>query len=287
MKQSIRVIQVFAEFTYWGRKMRNDTCKQNRVIDVLTSCLLEEASKRTVQEAIAGDRFCAVTLDDGTTGLANVCPEVCGQPSSIYDYTHAMPGSAVSNSLMSLRGCSPSAAGLAALNGLTNRAESYGRAEEDICQRGDLLDVLELQSADHVGMVGCFYPLVGPIEKRVAKLSIFERGSRLSDDLLSEEDAYSVLPKCSVALITATTVLNGTIDDLLAVCAGCREVVLLGPSTPLAPAVFSSLPYRVTLLSGVLVTDRERLFEAIAAGGGTRDFKGSIEKVNVPVPASV
>ncbi len=262
------------------------TGKQDRVIDVLTARLMDEASRRTIQKAVTGDRFCAVMLDDGTTGLANVCPEVCGQPSSNYDHSLPSPGTSVSSLLASLSNSGSSAFALAAVNALARRTELPGLSEQKRCLPGDLLDVIELRKNDHVGMVGCFYPLVEPIEERVARLSVFERGSRIGDDLLSEEQAYSVLPKCSVALITATTLLNGTIDELLAACAGCREVVLLGPSTPLAPVTFAGLPHRVTLLSGVLVTDSDRLFDVVADGGGTRDFKGCVEKVNVFVPVA-
>ena len=138
-------------------------------------------------------------------------------------------------------------------------------------------------------MVGCFSPLVEPIRRRVRRLSIFERGQRLTSDLLPENRAGELLPQCSVAIITATTLLNGTIDALLAAASSCREVVVLGPSTPLVPEVFAKLPRRATLLAGVLVNDAEELLRTIARGGGTRDFLTSAAKVNVrvapPAPA--
>jgi len=86
-------------------------------------------------------------------------------------------------------------------------------------------------------------------------------------------------------LITATTLINGTIDELLAAAKDCREVVLLGPSTPLVPEVFATMPHLVTLLAGVVVTDAEELLRTVAQGGGTRDFKTSAVKVNVRVNA--
>ena len=147
------------------------------------------------------------------------------------------------------------------------------------------MDALELRSDDHVGMVGCFSPLVESLRRRVGRLSIFERGCRLGPGLLPEDRATELLPQCSVALITATTLINGTIDSLLAAASNCREVVLLGPSTPLVPGVFAHPPHRVSLLAGVVATDADELMHAVARGASTHDFMTSVVKVNVKVPA--
>jgi len=177
----------------------------------------------------------------------------------------------------------PSAIGLAAANALANRPHQWSERKDAGITEGDLLDVLELKPDDQVGMIGCFSPLVEPIRRRVRRLLIFERGQRLTSELLPENQADELLPQCSVAIITATTLLNGTIDALLAAAADCREVVLLGPSTPLVPEVFTEAPRRVTLLAGVLVSKVEDLLRSVAEGGCTRDFLASVAKVNVRV----
>ena len=105
-------------------------------------------------------------------------------------------------------------------------------------------------------------------------------------ELLPEDQACELLPQCSVAIITATTLVNGTIDALLAATAGCREVVLLGPSTPLVPRVFADAPRRATWLAGILVTDAEGLFGAVARDASTREFMPHVAKVNVRVPSA-
>jgi uncharacterized protein (DUF4213/DUF364 family) len=104
--------------------------------------------------------------------------------------------------------------------------------------------------------------------------------------LFREDRDAELLPECSVALITAKSLLNGTIDALLLAAASCREVVLLGPSTPLVPEVFGKPHRGVSLLSGVVVADAEGLSRAVARGGGTRELKASVAKVNVRVRAT-
>ena len=87
------------------------------------------------------------------------------------------------------------------------------------------------------------------------------------------------LPGCQIALITSTSILNGTIDDLLCVTEGFREVVMLGPSTPLVPEVFQETP--VSCLSGVIVVRPMEILQIVSEGGGTRYFHNAVDKVNI------
>ncbi|MBU0640236.1 MAG: DUF364 domain-containing protein [Planctomycetes bacterium] len=254
------------------------------VVEMLSSHLMAVAGQRAIRQAVAGARFCAVTLDDGSTGVANLCPDVCGEPSRRASERSPRPGTPAADALATLASPTRSAVGLATANALANRLDRWsGRRDAGITE-GDLLEVLELRPDDQVGMIGCFSPLVEPIGRRVRRLLIFERGQRLTPELLPENQAHELLPQCSVAIITATTLLNGTIDALLAATVNCREVVLLGPSTPLVPRVFAKSPRQVTLLAGVVVTNVEELLRTVARDGGTRDFLPSVVKVNVRVP---
>ena len=268
------------------------------IVELLQSHLMDEARDRTILQAVAGGRFCAVMLDNGGVGVANLCPEECGVPSHHVADLLPRPGTSATDALAALRSPERSAVGLATANALANRfareaSESHGNAPGHDIRRwrqanigNNVLEVLGLRPDDHVGMVGCFCPLVEPIRRRVQRLSIFERGPRLTPDLLPEDRAAGVLPECAVALITATTIINGTIDGLLAAATNCREVVLLGPSTPLVPEVFDASSGRVALLAGAVVTNAKELLRTVSQDGGTRDFATSMAKVNVRVNTS-
>ena len=253
------------------------------MVEQLHSHLVDRARERTIRQAVVGARFCAIMLDDGGVGVANLCSDVCGKPSRRASDFLPRPATPAVNALATLAVSERSAVGLATANALVNRFWGDGAQQNGAVIGGDLLNALELESDDHVGMVGCFSPLVDPIRRRVRRLSIFERAPRLAPGLLDEDQAGELLPECSVALITATTLMNGTIDALLAAAAKCREIVLLGPSTPLVPGLFARMPRRASLLSGVVVTDAEELLRTVVRGGGTRDFKTSVAKVNVRV----
>jgi len=237
------------------------------------------AQERTIRQVVAGARFCAVVLDDGGTGVANLCPEVCGEPSRWVSDWLPQPRTAAADVLATLGSSARSALGLATANALASRPHRWDGQRNAAVISGDLLDRLELRPDDHVGMVGCFSPLVEAIRRRVERLSVFERGERVARGLLPERRAAELLPECSVALIIATTLLNGTIDALLVASANCREVVLLSPSTPLVPEVFAKSPRRASVLSGMVVADADELFRTVARGGGTRDFRTSVAQV--------
>lgn len=147
---------------------------------------------------------------------------------------------------------------------------------------GDILEIADLRPEDTVGMVGYFQPLVGPLQKRVSSLTIFEQDTGRNSKLLPENKALEIMPHCDVALITSTAIINGTIDNLLVAAQDCREVILLGASTPLVPKAFQDTP--VTLLSGVVVNDPEGILRVVSEGGGMRQFKGLIQKVNLRLP---
>ena len=84
-----------------------------------------------------------------------------------------------------------------------------------------------------------------------------------------------------MALITSTTIINDTVDELLEAARDCRELVLLGPSTPLIAEAFEGTA--VTWLSGITVDDADGLLRVVSEGGGTRFFRPFVTKWNIPL----
>lgn len=238
-----------------------------------------------------GSRYVAAMLEDGGVGLALGRPAVSPSPAcgaetrhrresepwtGDFERTpivaaHDFVGSGVRPySLVTSPAPAEAAAGLACVNALVNRDDPKQLS-------GDTLARVALRPADTVGMVGDFAPLVEPIRRKVRRLLVFEQ--RTGDDHLSGEDAYELLPGCDVVFMTASTIVNGTIDALLESVASCREVVLLGASTPLLAEAFAGLP--VTRLSGSVVMDGDAVFALAAEGGGRRKLSRYLKKVNV------
>jgi uncharacterized protein (DUF4213/DUF364 family) len=218
-------------------------------------------------ERVEVGRYSAVRLDDGGVGLAlnELSPAERQEMKSLV-------GRPASEILELLRSDSSGwrSLGLACANALFNRP---GKGEE----RGDVLDFMLVGREDRVGMVGCFRPIIDKLRSRCGELLVFEREDQREDFLLPAEKAYRLLPACRVAIITASALVNGTLDGLLEVCREVEQVALVGPSTALCPEVFRNTA--VKLLCGAMVTEPERVLERVAAGEGMPAFKGMVEKV--------
>jgi uncharacterized protein (DUF4213/DUF364 family) len=98
-------------------------------------------------------------------------------------------------------------------------------------------------------------------------------------EILSPEAKQRALRNCSVAIITATTLLNATFEETTGFLGTPRLVALMGPSTPLLPAIFQDTP--VTHLGGVAVHDPLRMLQIVSEGGGTPALRSCLQFVNL------
>ena len=240
--------------------------------------LLASAREARVADVRIGLGYTAVMLADDRLGVAYTFREEAKGCCTVFDALRPLVGRPASDVLHLLESPDPIAAGvgLACANALVNR-------DKDGLMDGDILDHLDLRSEDHVGMVGNFGPLVDKIQKRVCSLTVFERVAHPSGILRPKEEAEDALPRCHVALITATSIINHTIDRLLQAAGGCREVAVLGASTPLLPEAFAE--EQVTMLSGVVVEDPQEVLRIISEGGGMRLFSPHVRKVSLRASA--
>ena len=165
------------------------------------------------------------------------------------------------------------AVGLATFNAINSRIE---RQTNDV----EAISRLDIRETDHVVMVGHFAPVVSRIKKTGCRLDIID----LNPGKLSTIDQVSVpemLGQCDVAVITATSIINNTVDELLDSLQRSRAAILLGPSTPLCPEAFQES--RITQLSGSRVGDTENVKKIVSQGGGTMLMKKHLSFVNVNV----
>lgn len=236
----------------------------------------DAADKHFIQDIRIGLGYTAVMLDSGTVGLAYTPHRA--MPTGCSLFPNFMPQKNIPAkdllNLITSDNCIETAVGLAAANALVSvNLNNY--------TTGDVLEITQLDEADCVGMVGHFAPMVSSIRKKVSKLIIFEQIDQPKGDLIPSAEIKKQLPKCTVALITATSLINHSFDRILEAAGNCRKVVLLGASTPLIPDIFSETP--VTCLSGVIVTDAQELLRIVSFGGGMRMFKHCIKKINLKV----
>ncbi len=117
-----------------------------------------------------------------------------------------------------------------------------------------------------VALVGHF-PFVDWLRERVQALWVLELAPRPGD--LPASAAAEVIPQADLLAITSMTLLNRTFDGLMALRRPDAQVMLLGPSTPLAPLLFT---HGVDLLSGAIVEQIDPVLRGVSEGAGFRQL---------------
>ena len=125
--------------------------------------------------------------------------------------------------------------------------------------------------------VGCVGNEVG--ESNSNECVVFDEGKNEEAGITATDQEREKLPACSVVILSATSLLNGTFDDVLSMASGAREICVIGPSAPLLPDIFRERG--VTLLSGRRFTDADRLLRIVSEAGGTKCFGPVSVKVNI------
>lgn len=229
------------------------------------------AGQHTVRMAQVGLIYSAVQLDSEALGVAFTFPESRGCRDGEGGAGRPLAGSKASLLLEGLGGRDllSSTLGLAAANALLACEPPKPEAREG--------DILPLRDGDEVCLVGCFLPVLTSLQNRRISVTAVDQVPKPGS--LPAEEAEHLLPRSQVAIITATSLINGTLGRLLELCRGCREVALLGPSAPLLPEAFSGTP--VTCLSGIRVQEPDEVLRSIGEGHGFRVFKRFVRKLNI------
>ena len=139
---------------------------------------------------------------------------------------------------------------------------------------GELL--AELGAGKTVALVGSF-PFARALREQVGQLFVLDEMP--GDGEYPPEAAATLLPQAEVVAITGMTLLNRSLERLLALRRPDATVLILGPSTPLSPVLFA---YGVDILSGAVVQDVDAVLRLVSQGATFRQIRrsGSVRLVN-------
>lgn len=232
-----------------------------------------KGEKRIVEEVRFGLSYAGVRLDDNSMGLAALLLHELPPGCSVFPEAGQLAGARTASLLANLiekQNPLEKALGLATANAVLHPA--------DIKDERDSLSIMKLTPADRVAMVGLFTPMVPKVEASGAKLSIIERDpTRMA--VLDKKETDMILKECTVAIITATTLLNDTLEEILNSLGNPRHVAILGPSTPLCAEIFQGTP--ITHLGGAAIQDMNKVMQIISDGGGTPAMRPYLRFVNI------
>ena len=209
--------------------------------------------------------FCAVQLADGSTGVAYVLPGE-GQERSLAVDPVGLAGRDAIALAEGLGGSDPAerSLALAAINAVSRHLYDQARFSPDFATTS--FGSLELSPDDRLGMVGFFPPLVRRAREKGIPLLVLE----LKSELVQEAPGLTVtvdparLAECTQVVCTSTTLLNDSLDAVLAHSHGCREFILIGPSAGCVPDPLFARG--VTGIGGTWVADPSALLERMGRG---------------------
>lgn len=152
--------------------------------------------------------------------------------------------------------------GIAAINSLLN-------VDEKLAVDINAADVLaEEGRGRNVVLVGHF-PFISKVRQSVGKLWVIEQHP--TEDEYPAEAAIDLVPKAEIVAITASALINHTLDGLLSLCRPGATVMVLGPSTPLSPVLFE---HGATIISGTQVVDEARVLRTVGQGATFMQMEG-------------
>jgi uncharacterized protein len=120
----------------------------------------------------------------------------------------------------------------------------------------------------NVALVGHF-PFTPKLRSAVGQLWVIEQ--RPVEDDYPAEAAADLIPHADVVAITGSSLINHTLDGLLALCHPDALVIMLGPSTPLSPVLFA---HGVSILSCSRVVDEVAVLRTVGQGATFQQVEG-------------
>jgi uncharacterized protein (DUF4213/DUF364 family) len=255
-------------------------------IALIGTILGSELDEITVERVVVGLFFTGVKLSNGTTGASATpiksIPEAVCCPSSAM--AMPFPGKLAGRRAADLAREALSghgirrAVGIAAVNALADCCWQRRPHPDVELQRGvDAFDATDIRHGDNVVVVGAFVPFLKELKRRGHAFLILEQDpATLKADELPffrpAEQAAEILPNADVVLITGSTLVNNTLEHLLALARPEARVTVVGPTVGMLPDAF--LARGADILGCVRITEPDAFLDLLAEGGSGYHFFG-------------
>jgi len=261
-------------------------------VEAIEEIAPKEIATIMVERAILGLFFTAVKLSTGHVGACatpiKAIPDAVCCPSS----AHAMPlpgkmrGRRAADFLDEIRQQDGirRAVGIATMNALAALCwERRPHPDVDLEVGVDAFDAAGIRPGQIVVVVGAFVPFLRELKKRGQPYLVLEQDpATLKADELPfyrhAAQAPAVVPQADVLLVTGTTLLNDTLDEILAAARPDACKVVVGPTVGLVPDAY--LRHGCGVLGTIRVTRGDEFLDMLAEGGSGYHFFGrSAEKI--------
>ncbi|MGD9055842.1 MAG: DUF364 domain-containing protein [Desulfobacterales bacterium] len=230
--------------------------------DQLFNYFIDKAQKIQVDLLCLGLGYTTVVTTDGGIGMAYTYFEdkkSCMALNEAIDF-EGRPAAALLENIKSEHPLERSMA-LALVNALNYKNALNLPEDKD---NAILFKEFRLEPETNVAMVGYFGPLVKRLKEKKVPLEILDISRGLGD----RKDFYTKLNNwADVLLLTSTSILNNTTEEILSHLHEKAKTALLGPSTPMVAEPFAHMP--VHMMAGTVPLDKDNIIKAVRHGMGT------------------
>ena len=246
----------------------------------------------TIERAVIGLFFTGVKLSNGIAGACatpiKTIPEAVCCPTSAMAMRfpgklRGRPALDLAKEALGNHGIRR-AVGIAAMNALADTCWRCRPHPETELRLGiDAFDATEIRPGDKVVVVGAFVPFLRELKRRRQPFLVLEKDpATLKPEELPffrpANEAPTVVPEADVLLITGTTLINDTLEELLRLAKPAARVTMVGPTVSMLPDAF--LGRGADILGTVRITVPDEFLEMLAEGGSGYHFLGrSAQKI--------
>ena len=134
----------------------------------------------------------------------------------------------------------------------------------------DAFDVFPIKVQSPTLVVGALVPMLRRLKEMNAPYFIAELDKHTLKDeeiehFIPANKSAEVIPDAGQLVITGTTVINGTLDELVAAAQPNTEILVTGPTVSMLPDVYFGAG--ITMIGGTIVTDADGTLDLLAEGG--------------------
>jgi uncharacterized protein (DUF4213/DUF364 family) len=244
----------------------------------------EEFESLSLTRVAVGLFFTGVRLSNGSAGVCftpvKEIPQAVCCPSSAGRIFHPMKvrGLRLVDALSALNSREPlkTAVAIASLNALSATCWERGFTGGFSMKIGmDAQDAVRMPDGSSVAVVGALVPLLRALKRRGGPWWVIEQDPRtLKDDEMPHyvpwELSGEIVGQADVLIVTGVTLVNHTLEQILASARPGAEIAVMGPTASLLPEPLFHRGVRV--VGGVLVRKPDQLLDVLAAGGSGYHF---------------
>lgn len=265
--------------------MRVQSSVLDETIAAVADILGPELGTITVERAVIGLFFTGVKLSSGEAGACATpreavpegvcCPLSAGR--APFRVLHGRPAAELMRDAARPEGLAR-AVGIATLNALAERCwRRRPHPAMELRPGVDAFDAAGIGEGEQTVLVGAFIPFLKELKRRRLPYLVLEQNpAALKAEELPfyrpADEACAVVPQADVLLVTGATLLNDTLEDLLALARPETRVTVVGPTVGFLPDPF--LARGADVLGSVRVTEPDAFLDLLAEGGSAPHFLG-------------